>query len=125
MKASTVEFCTGSDKLKQGGLGRQGLFAKWYKNRQARRSAGRDGLAAATGMNRPSLYAAFGDKHALYVKALEHYWQMGYAAMREALAYDRPLPEALMRVYAEALDIYFPAKGRARGCFAIGTATTE
>ena len=44
-----------------------------------------DDLAAATGMNRPSLYAAFGDKHALYVKALEHYWQMSYAAMREAI----------------------------------------
>jgi AcrR family transcriptional regulator len=84
-----------------------------------------DDLAAATGMNRPSLYAAFGDKHALYVKALEHYWQMSYAAMREALAYDRPLPEALMRVYAKALDIYFSGKGRPRGCFAIGTATTE
>ena len=24
-------------------------------------------------MNRPSLYAAFGDKHAIYMKALRHY----------------------------------------------------
>ncbi len=37
-------------------------------------------------MNRPSLYAAFGDKHALYLKALEHYWQLSFDAMREALA---------------------------------------
>jgi TetR/AcrR family transcriptional regulator, copper-responsive repressor len=29
-----------------------------------------DELAAATGMNRPSLYGAFGDKHDLYMKAL-------------------------------------------------------
>ena len=30
-----------------------------------------DKIGAATGMNRPSLYAAFGDKHTLYLKALE------------------------------------------------------
>jgi AcrR family transcriptional regulator len=29
-----------------------------------------DELAAATGMNRPSLYGAFGDKHDLYLKTL-------------------------------------------------------
>ena len=32
-----------------------------------------DDLSAATGMNRPSLYAAFGDKHTLYLKALQRY----------------------------------------------------
>jgi AcrR family transcriptional regulator len=84
-----------------------------------------DDLSAATGMNRPSLYAAFGDKRALYLKALGHYWQLGYDAMREALAYDRPLDEALMRVYLRALSIYFSGKGRPRGCFGIGTAMTE
>jgi AcrR family transcriptional regulator len=84
-----------------------------------------DDLAAATGMNRPSLYAAFGDKRALYLKALDRYWQLSYAAMHEALAYDRPLDEALMRVFRKALSIYFPAGGAGRGCFAIGTATTE
>jgi AcrR family transcriptional regulator len=84
-----------------------------------------DDLSAATGMNRPSLYAAFGDKRALYLQALDHYWQLGDAAMREALAYDRPLSAALMQVYRKALSIYFSGKGRPRGCFAIGTATTE
>ncbi len=84
-----------------------------------------DDLAAATGMNRPSLYAAFGDKRALYLKALDRYWNLGFAAMREALAYDRPLPEALMRVYRRALSMYFSHQGPPRGCFAIGTAATE
>ena len=32
-----------------------------------------DALSAATGMNRPSLYGAFGDKRALYLKTLEGY----------------------------------------------------
>jgi TetR/AcrR family transcriptional regulator, copper-responsive repressor len=48
---------------------------------------GRD-LAEATGMNRPSIYAAFGNKRALYLNALKTYWEGGYAAMRDALAYD-------------------------------------
>jgi len=30
-------------------------------------------LTQATGLNRPSLYAAFGDKESLFVKALDHY----------------------------------------------------
>ncbi len=84
-----------------------------------------DDLAAATGMNRPSLYGAFGDKHALYLKALAAYWEAGRLAMADALAPDRPLREGLRRVYGIALDLYFPAKGQPRGCFLIGTATTE
>jgi TetR/AcrR family transcriptional regulator, copper-responsive repressor len=84
-----------------------------------------DDISAATGMNRPSLYAAFGDKQALYLKALRHYWSMSYVAMREALVDVIPLDEALMRVYEKALAIYFSGNGRPRGCFAIGTATTE
>lgn len=83
-------------------------------------------IAVATGMNRPSLYAAFGDKHALYLKALAHYWQLSFLTMHGALAdTDRALDEALMRVYDEQLSIYFSGDGRPRGCFAIGTATTE
>jgi AcrR family transcriptional regulator len=83
-----------------------------------------DDLAAATGMNRPSLYAGFGDKRTLYLKSLERYWERGFKGMREALA-DRPLAEGLMRVYEGALAIYFSGGARPRGCFAIGTATTE
>jgi AcrR family transcriptional regulator len=84
-----------------------------------------DDLSAATGMNRPSLYAAFGDKQALYLKALDHYWGLGFAAMDEKLAYDKPVADALMQVYDGALALYFSGKGRPRGCFAIGTATAE
>jgi AcrR family transcriptional regulator len=45
--------------------------------------------------------------------------------MSEALAPERPLREGLRSVYAAALDLYFPPKGQPRGCFLIGTATTE
>jgi AcrR family transcriptional regulator len=84
-----------------------------------------DEISAATGMNRPSLYAAFGDKHALYLEALARYWQISLAATREALADDRPLDEALMRAYEAALSIYFSGDGDPRGCFVMGTAVTE
>ena len=84
-----------------------------------------DEISAATGMNRPSLYAAFGDKHALYLEALAGYWQMSLAATRDALAGARPLREALIQVYEAALAIYFSGDGRPRGCFVVGTAVTE
>jgi AcrR family transcriptional regulator len=84
-----------------------------------------DDLSAATGMNRPSLYGAFGDKRELYLKALAHYWGAGQVSMTEALAGDRLLREALAGLYGKALDLYFSGKGGARGCFLIGTALTE
>jgi AcrR family transcriptional regulator len=84
-----------------------------------------DEISAATGMNRPSLYAAFGDKHALYLEALARYWQISLAATREALADDRPLDEALTLAYEAALSMYFSGEGNPRGCFVMGTAVTE
>jgi AcrR family transcriptional regulator len=84
-----------------------------------------DSIATATGMNPPSLYAAFGNKHAIYLEALARYWEISLAATREALAQDRPLAEALMLAYDAALSIYFSGKGNARGCFVVGTAVTE
>ncbi|HKA81217.1 MAG TPA: TetR/AcrR family transcriptional regulator [Xanthobacteraceae bacterium] len=84
-----------------------------------------DDLSEATGMNRPSLYGAFGDKRDLYLKALAQYWELSLVAMKEMLAYDLPLREALRRVYAMALASYLSGKSGPRGCFAIGTATTE
>src|SRR5436190_11439952 len=81
-----------------------------------------DDLVAATGMNRPSLYAAFGDKRDLYLKTLDYYRDEGHALARDALAGDPSLPVFLKRFYGKALDLYL-AKGW-RGCYSIGTATT-
>ncbi|MBV6753705.1 TetR/AcrR family transcriptional regulator [Pseudomonas chlororaphis] len=85
-----------------------------------------DSIATAAGMNRPSLYAAFGDKHALYIKAFEQYWAQASAAVHEALTDSRlTLREALLGFYEGQLSIYFSGDGQPRGCFVIGTATTE
>jgi TetR/AcrR family transcriptional regulator, copper-responsive repressor len=84
-----------------------------------------DDLAAATGMNRPSLYAAFGDKRELYLKTLEHYRDEYRALARRTLADDPTLRIFLKRFYDAALDIYLAGEGGARGCYSIGTAATE
>jgi AcrR family transcriptional regulator len=81
-----------------------------------------DDLVAATGMNRPSLYAAFGDKRDLYLKTLEYYRDEGRALAREALADAPTLRAFLKRFYDKALDLYLA--GGPRGCFSIGTAAT-
>src|SRR5215469_16480675 len=84
-----------------------------------------DDLSAATGMNRPSLYGAFGDKRALYLKAIEGYSAFSQAAMQTALPYDRPLRDALSLLYDRALSLYLSGEHGARGCLLTGTAATE
>jgi AcrR family transcriptional regulator len=84
-----------------------------------------DTLSDATGMNRPSLYAAFGDKHALYLSTLDRYVEAGVQGMHVALRDDMPLAQALQRVYDSALALYLPTGGEPRGCFLIGTAVVE
>ncbi|WP_316978876.1 TetR/AcrR family transcriptional regulator [Shumkonia mesophila] len=84
-----------------------------------------DDISAATGMGRPSLYGAFGDKRALYLAALQHYQAMAGRDLRAALAPEQPVREGLRLVYDHSLALYFPAGQAARGCFLIGTAVTE
>ena len=84
-----------------------------------------DALSEATGMNRPSLYGAFGDKHALYLAALRQYADQACLAMDAALAPTRPLREGLKRVFDLALKLYFPVDETPRGCLLVGTAAAE
>ncbi|GFZ94517.1 TetR/AcrR family transcriptional regulator [Dyella caseinilytica] len=84
-----------------------------------------DDLSEATGMNRPSLYAAFGDKRALYLAVMDRYISVSHDAMVEALAADIPLEQALMKVCDFALARYFPTQADAHGCFLIGTSLAE
>jgi AcrR family transcriptional regulator len=84
-----------------------------------------DSLSARMGMNRPSLYSAFGDKRALYLSALDRYTAESADAMREALRFDAPLRDGLANLYRQAISFYVPRKNEARGCFLIGTAAVE
>jgi AcrR family transcriptional regulator len=84
-----------------------------------------DDLSGATGLNRPSLYGAFGDKRALFLKALTASRDESLSALSAALAPEEPLEKALNRVWRAATDIYLAGEEGARGCFVIGTAVVE
>ncbi|MGK9166754.1 TetR/AcrR family transcriptional regulator [Inquilinus limosus] len=84
-----------------------------------------DALSAATAMNRPSLYGAFGDKEALYLRTLERYRDESLVAIRQALDPGRSLREGLGILYATALATYLDGEAGARGCLLIGTAAVE
>jgi TetR/AcrR family transcriptional regulator, copper-responsive repressor len=81
-----------------------------------------DDLATATGMNRPSLYAAFGDKRDLYLKTLDYYREESRALAHHALADSPTLRVFLKRFYDKALELYLT--DGPRGCYSIGTAAT-
>lgn len=71
-------------------------------------------LVDATGLSRSSLYAAFGDKQAFYLAALDRYRQAGRATLAQRLA-DAPTPLDGIRA---ALD----AAASDRPCFAFNAA---
>jgi len=84
-----------------------------------------DDLAAATGLNRPSLYAAFGDKHALYLAALRRSAAEATQALGAALQAEAPLRVVLTAIFDRTVDIYRRGEEGQRGCFLIGTAVTQ
>lgn len=79
-------------------------------------------LTAAMGLNKPSLYAAFGGKEPLYLRALQRYLDGWLAARAEAL---EATPQALpaLRAYLRALADMYTDVGLPGGCFVVtGTA---
>src|SRR5712675_2599775 len=84
-----------------------------------------DDLSAATGMNRPSLYGAFGDKRELYIKAYQRYRADAAAAMIDIFKAQLPIRRRLERIFAVALDIYLSGEAGPRGCFTVMTAASE
>lgn len=83
-----------------------------------------DDLVAGTGLNRASLYATFGDKHQLYLRALGQYQA---ARQQEILALTAdPTQPALyqLRQLLELTARHTQASENRRGCFLVN-ATTE
>ena len=81
-----------------------------------------DDLCRATGLNRSSLYAAFGDKRDLYLRALARYEQGSLARIAAALE-RRPLRAGLAEFLRALIDAIVAGPGR-RGCF-IGNCAAE
>jgi len=84
-----------------------------------------DDLSAATGMNRPSLYGAFGDKRELYIKSYRRYRDEARTAAAEIFRSEGPVRQQLERIYAIALAIYLSGDAGPRGCFTVMTAGSE
>lgn len=81
-----------------------------------------DDLCGATGLGRSSLYAAFGDKRALYLQALERYEQRSVARIAAALS-GKPIRTAVAGFLGSLIDEIVDGPGR-RGCF-IGNCAAE
>ena len=79
-------------------------------------------LCEATGLNRSSLYSAFGDKRKLYLSALARY-EEGSAARIAAALEGRPLRDGLKAFLDSLIDSIVAGPGR-RGCF-IGNCAAE
>lgn len=84
-----------------------------------------DDLVAASEVNRPSLYAAFGNKHAIYLRVLEENRAWSVEGIENQLAGDEPLRMALRNFLIAAAESTLAGDEGARGCFIVCTAVTE
>jgi TetR/AcrR family transcriptional regulator, transcriptional repressor for nem operon len=81
-----------------------------------------DDITAATGLTKPSLYAAFGDKASLFLKVLDDYHDRLVARATGILA-DAPTARAGIESWLlSLLPICSGKKGR-RGCLSVNTLT--
>ncbi len=80
-----------------------------------------DDLSVAMGMNRPSIYRAFGDKEAIYRKALMQFCQGMEAAFERTMLGEDDIRKALANFYREALATYTSGQ-QPKGCMVMSTA---
>jgi AcrR family transcriptional regulator len=83
-----------------------------------------DQLACATGLHKPSLYGAFGDKKRLYLAALDQYLDEARREFGAALAMPT-LSESLSELTRRAIDMFMRGDGHGKGCFMMNTAMAE
>ena len=90
----------------------------WHRGYEA--TSVRD-LADKMGISAPSLYNAYGDKHALFVQALEHYLDHSARALIKRLENSLPPKQAVRRFIEEIIERSVNDCER-RGCFLINSA---
>ena len=74
-----------------------------------------DDLVAGMGVGRPSLYAVFGDKRAIFLRVLKAYAERKGASAANALLSPQTLRDSLARFLKHAVETA-TEKGSARGC---------
>lgn len=80
-------------------------------------------LTSAMGLNKPSLYAAFGDKHSLFMQVMRR--RVELMATRYKAAFERgdSLETSLRAMLEEAVDINLGDESQ--GCIVVNVSTTE
>lgn len=73
-------------------------------------------LVDSMGIQRGSLYAAFGDKHQLFLEALDRYEERFYQSMRELMSTAGSAEEGIRRVF-EAVLLDCACDDGTKGCF--------
>lgn len=84
-----------------------------------------DDLVRATRINRPSLYAAFGDKRGLYVATLDALVSDLGVAFDAVDTANTGLRGRIVHLFARSIDSYLSGPSGPRGCLAVGTASAE
>jgi TetR/AcrR family transcriptional repressor of nem operon len=79
-------------------------------------------LVERTGVHKRSMYDTFGDKHALFMKALSHYGEVQDALMQDAAAAGTSSATETIRAVLET-SVPDAASERPRGCLFVNTAT--
>jgi AcrR family transcriptional regulator len=81
-----------------------------------------DDVTAATGLAKPSLYAAFGDKNALFLKVLDRYHERIVAHAERILGEGPSARDAVERWLTGFVPFCSGVRG-SRGCLSVNTAT--
>src|SRR6478752_8329148 len=76
-----------------------------------------DDLTGAMGINRPSLYAAFGNKEATFRRAVERYSQVDMSYVAEALA--QTTTRAVAEHYLRSNVVAITRPGKPAGCLSV------
>jgi TetR/AcrR family transcriptional repressor of nem operon len=80
-------------------------------------------LVQHMGINRQSIYDTFGDKHALFLQALDRYREIQSRKVFEVLERPGSMKKNLRQLFEEAVARALSAEGR-RGCF-VGNSMSE
>lgn len=83
-----------------------------------------DRLSEAAGVTRPSLYAAYGDKKALYLAAMQAFNER-LREIAQATLIGREEPASELLAYFDACLSVYTGAGDGRGCFVVCTSLAE
>ncbi|MDX7987800.1 TetR/AcrR family transcriptional regulator [Xenorhabdus sp. 12] len=86
-----------------------------------------DDLVNETGMNKPSLYAAFGNKLSIYKKAMDNFGVIAITSYENALKKTHEkdtIIDRITRYLIASVDLYTGENGKL-GCMALSTAAAE